>query len=306
MGISGCIHDGWLVLSPKKPISSDFFYHILGSKDLYAKFMQLAAGATVKNLNIDLVKGVEVVLPPLDEQRRIAAILDQADDLHRGRQEALAQLGMLPQSILSETFGDPILNPHGFPIVPLEQVINPKRPITYGILMPGPHLEDGVPYIRVVDIQDGTIEAGTVRNTSLAIASQYKRSELVKGDILISIRGHVGRLAIVPSELDGANITQDTARLAVTGAEPIFVKSLLETQQAKSWMDRRTKGAAVKGLNLGDLRQLPIMLPPLESQCAFADVIGEIDRLKARHHAHLVHLDGLFASLQHRAFRGEL
>lgn len=306
MRTSGCIHDGWLVLAPKMPVDPDFFYHILGSSDIYRKFSQLAAGATVKNLNIDLVKDVAVQLPPLDEQRRIAAILDQTDDLRRKRRAALDRLDELAPASFTEDYGDPIQNPLGFTQVPLEQVIDPKRPITYGILMPGPHLEDGVPYVRVVDIQDGTVVVDGLRKTSATIIDQYKRSELKSGDVLISIRGHVGRLAIVPRELDGANVTQDTARLAVATAEPTFIKSLLETPQAKNWMDRRTKGAAVKGLNLGDLRQLPVILPPINQQRTFAARIVEIDRLKAHHRTHLAKLDSLFASLQHRAFRGEL
>ena len=177
MRTSGCIHDGWLVLAPKMPVDPDFFYHILGSSDIYRKFSQLAAGATVKNLNIDLVKDVAVQLPPLDEQRRIAAILDQTDDLRRKRRAALDRLDELAPASFTEDYGDPIQNPLGFTQVPLEQVIDPKRPITYGILMPGPHLEDGVPYVRVVDIQDGTVVVDGLRKTSATIIDQYKRSE---------------------------------------------------------------------------------------------------------------------------------
>nr|WP_255609543.1 restriction endonuclease subunit S [Methylosinus sp. Sm6] len=172
--------------------------------------------------------------------------------------------------------------------------------------MPGPDIEDGVPYIRVVDIQNGSIQLGGIRKTTREIAEQYKRSTISSGDLLLSIRGHVGRMAIVPDQLTGANITQDTARLAFLGADTIYVKSLLETKQAKNWMDQRTKGAAVRGLNLGDLRKMPIALPPLPLQRAFAARVAEIDKLKAHHRAHLARLDALFASLQHRAFRGDL
>lgn len=161
-----------------------------------------------------------IPLPPLSEQRRIAAILDQADDLRRKRREAMERVSAFVEASLRESFGDPISNSRGFPTARLEQLVDPTRPITYGILMPGPHVDDGVPYIRVIDIQAGAIVADSIRNTSSTIASQYKRSELVGGDVLISIRGHVGRLAVVPNELTGANVTQDTARLAITGAEP--------------------------------------------------------------------------------------
>jgi type I restriction enzyme S subunit len=96
MRTSGCIHDGWLVLGKKRDgIDQDFFYRLLGSDTVYAAFSRLAAGATVKNLNIDLVKGVEVPVPPIAEQRRIAAILDQADALRAQRRQALAELDKL-------------------------------------------------------------------------------------------------------------------------------------------------------------------------------------------------------------------
>ena len=96
METSGCIHDGWLVLGRKHPdVDANFFFHLLGSDSVYRQFAKLAAGVTVKNLNIDLVKTVEVAFPPLAEQRRIAAILDQADDLRRRRQEALWRIDAL-------------------------------------------------------------------------------------------------------------------------------------------------------------------------------------------------------------------
>ena len=112
MRTEGCIHDGWLVLSPRRDnVDADFFYHLLGSKAVYAEFERRASGATVKNLNIDLVRGVTVPLPPLPEQRRIAEILDKADALRAKRRAALAQLDTLTQSIFLDMFGDPATNP---------------------------------------------------------------------------------------------------------------------------------------------------------------------------------------------------
>jgi type I restriction enzyme, S subunit len=117
MQISGCIHDGWLVLKQKHDnVDSDFFYHLLGSKPLYSEFERRAAGATVKNLNIALVKGVKVPLPPLPEQRRIAEVLDQAEILRAKRRAALGQLDTLNQAIFLDLFGDPVTNPKGWPI----------------------------------------------------------------------------------------------------------------------------------------------------------------------------------------------
>jgi len=91
MKTTGCIHDGWLVLSgDKQKVNQDYFYYLLGSEVLHQKFSKLAAGAVVKNLNIDLVKGVEIPLPPLAEQKKIAAILDAADQLRQKDQQLIA------------------------------------------------------------------------------------------------------------------------------------------------------------------------------------------------------------------------
>jgi type I restriction enzyme S subunit len=160
--------------------------------------------------------------------------------------------------------------------------------------------------VRVVDIQNSLIDVAGLKRTTTAIASEYKRSTLRNGDLLISIRGHVGRMAITPPECDGANITQDTARLAVTGANTEFVKAQLETEPAKHWMARRTKGAAVKGINLGDLRKFPLILPPRALQDGFATKISIVRTMLEKCSRQKHNLDTVFSSLQSRAFSGRL
>lgn len=98
----------------------------------------------------------------------------------------------------------------GWDVHALQELIQPDRPITYGILKPGPDVEDGVPYVRVVDIKNEQVLTDQLRRTTQEIASQYKRSQLIARDLLMSIRGHVGRMAIVPAAGSSANITQDT------------------------------------------------------------------------------------------------
>jgi type I restriction enzyme, S subunit len=307
MKTSGCIHDGWLVLSSKtNNVDQDYFFHLLRSKAIYREFTRLAAGATVKNLNIDLVKGVHIPLPPIAEQKRIAEILDRTQSLISKRKEAIAKLDTLTQSIFLEMFGDPVENPYNFPIQKIVDLVDPERPITYGILMPKEEQVEGVNYVRVVDMKNGGIELTSIRKTTYEIAYQYRRSTLKAGDLLLSIRGHVGRLATIPEELEGSNITQDSARLAIQNASPVLVKECLRTTSLQRWMDKHTKGVAVRGINLGDVKLMPIILPPLQLQKEFAQRIEAVEKLKATHRASLSQLEALFASLQHRAFRGEL
>ena len=223
---------------------------------------------------------LKIYLPSVEEQRRIAAILDAAEALREKRRQSLAKLDTLTQSIFLDLFGDPIENPRRFKVKPLIEIVDPARPISYGILMPGPEQKIGIAYVRVVDMKEGSIDLGSVRKTTLEISNEFRRSLLKPGDILLSIRGHVGRLAIVPTELDGANITQDTARLAVKGAEAVFVRECLRAPGFQRWMTKHTKGAAVRGINLGDVKLIPIILPPLPLQREFAAQVSAVERLK--------------------------
>lgn len=299
-----CLGRGVAALRPKRALDRNFLWHWLTYIEpvLAAK----ARGATFKQVNRLDIAGLEISLPTLVKQRRIANILDNADALRAQRRTALAELDTLTQSTFLGLFGDPIENSRKFPISPLIELIDPNRPISYGILMPGPDQETGVSYVRVTDMKAGGIDLSGIRKTTAEMSHTFRRSVLRAGDLLMSIRGHVGRYAVVPPELDGANITQDTARLAIIGASPVFVRECLRTLGFQRWMARHTKGVAVRGINLGDVKLMPIILPPRHKQDAFALQAHTIETLKSSHRAALAELDTLFASLQHRAFRGEL
>jgi len=304
MHTSGCIHDGWLVLSPKKPISSDFFYHILGSDDVYAKFKQLAAGATVKNLNIDLVGGVEVTVPPLDEQRRIAAILDQADDVRRKRRKALERVGHMPSAMLEEVLGSQA----GGHVQRLDELIRGDDRINYGVVQPGPEVEEGIPLIRVENVVDGDFSQSKLKQISPQIEGSYNRSRLRGDEILVACVGSIGAVALIRPEQRGFNIARAVARIPIDPlkAERTFVAEYLKRPQTQAYFKTETRTVAQPTLNIKQLCETRVEVPPLPVQRTLTARFAEIDKLKAHHRAHLAELDALFASLQHRAFRGAL
>jgi type I restriction enzyme, S subunit len=157
--------------------------------------------------------------------------------------------------------------PDTWAMASLEDVTDPVRTISYGILKPGSNVPDGVPYVRVVNMRGGQIAVDDLRRTSFNIAYQYRRTRLVPGDVLISIRGTYGTVAIVPPELDGGNITQDSARLAfMNGIDPRFAALYLQSPEAQSYFNRVARGVAVKGINIRDLRTTPFPVPPLTEQ----------------------------------------
>ncbi|WP_179105672.1 restriction endonuclease subunit S [Vreelandella utahensis] len=163
--------------------------------------------------------------------------------------------------------------PKEWSLTSLGDVVNPARPVVYGILMPGYGHENGVPVIKVKDINDRMINSEGLLLTSPDIDQEYKRSRLKSGDILITIRGSVGRICVVPDELEGANITQDTARIDIATGNNRFYSYFLESDVARRHYDINTLGVAVQGINLGEVRRLPTMVPGEGEQLEIADVL---------------------------------
>ena len=163
----------------------------------------------------------------------------------------------------------------------LERCVRPGAPICYGILMPGEHCDRGVPVVKVRDIFDGRIDESNLLLTQPSIDDAYKRSRLRDGDVLITIRGTTGRVAVVPKELDSANITQDTARVRVNLSESNqFVYYVLQSQVVQHQVALHTIGQAVKGINIRDVKSLFIPLPEkLAEQRAIAGALSDVDAL---------------------------
>jgi type I restriction enzyme S subunit len=296
---------GFSVLRPSPNLLSGYLFAFVRSSGFVSDLVAKTTGANYPAVNDGEVKAVSLPVPPLVEQERIVRLLDDADELQKLRAEADRRTAALIPAVFHEMFGDP--EHTRYPVKPLVELVVPGRPITYGILKPGPEIENGVPYVRVVDIKESRLHVEQLKKTTTEIANQYRRSMLLPGDLLVTIRGTVGRTCVVPEELKGANITQDTARLAVLPSiQRTYIEEFVNTPWAQSWMNHHTQGQAVKGINLGDLKKLPVPVPPAPLQMEFAERVSEIRELGAEQAASRRHLEGLFQSMLHRAFNGEL
>jgi type I restriction enzyme S subunit len=146
--------------------------------------------------------------------------------------------------------------------VSLNDLVDEGAPICYGIVLPGLNHEDGVPVVKVKNIFQGTVETQGLVKTSPEIAAQYRRSSLNGGDILLSIRGTVGRVGIVPGELTGANITQDTARIRISCRDTRdYVFQLLQSELLQKQIRNHVVGQAVKGINIRDVKRIKLPFP---------------------------------------------
>ena len=200
-------------------------------------FERAGVGATVKGLTIADYQKLKIAVPPLTEQQRIVKLLDEADELRKLRAEADRRTTHLIPALFHEMFGDAVGNPNGWAVRRLEDVVMPGRIVTYGIVQAGPNIADGVPYIRTGDLKDGAIKVDGLLRTSRGIAANYDRSEVKTGDIVMSIRATVGTTAVVPRELNGANLTQGTARIS-PGPDMVtdYLLWFLRMPSSQSWI----------------------------------------------------------------------
>ncbi|WP_165670759.1 restriction endonuclease subunit S [Metapseudomonas otitidis] len=308
MRTSGCIHDGWLVLKKKNAsVDEEFFYHLLGSDLVYQEFSRRAAGATVKNLNIDLVQKVEVVFPPLGEQKRIAAILDKADALRAKRRKALEQLDALAQAIFIEMFGDPLDGEFRWPTVSLQNLIEKESSICYGVVQPGNDDPDGVPLIRAGDLKDEILSCKGFKRISKEVDEKHARSKIQGDELLLSCVGNVGAVALASKAIKGANIARAVCRIPASSLiNRDYLAAYLRSPFSQSYFQAQVRTVAQPTLNIKQITELDVALPPLDAQEKFSRIIGVIKEKRRLLEGNMKTLDALFSSLQHRAFRGEL
>jgi len=201
--------------------------------------------------------------------------------------------------------------PDSWCLADLKWLCTPGRPITYGILKPGPHYAGGVPYVRVADFPGNRLELAGVRRTSPEIAHTYRRSALKAGDVLLSIRGTVGRTCRVPEELGGANITQDTARISVhSEVNADYLEIYLQSPSVQQRFQAAMKGVAVRGVNIGDVRALQVALPPVQEQQEIVRRVRILfklaDEIEKRVEAATKRAGRITQAVLAKAFRGEL
>ena len=287
--------DGTKVLVPKVESDTKYLYYAL-------KTIEIPAAGYSRHYKF--LKETEIPFPPLDEQKRIAGILDAADALRAKRREALAQLDTLLHSTFLDMFGDPVTNPMGWEVVRVGDEI--------GFLTSGSrgwakyYAKDGDTFIRIQNLKNGQLELDDIAFVNAPESAEAKRTMVEPGDVLLSITADLGRTAVVPGGIAKAHINQHLAILRFTSLNPVFVSYQLASKGGQAQFNRLNREGVKAGLNFNDVKSIRLTNPPLNLQHRFAAIVESIEQQKASQRAYMAELDTLFASLQSRAFRGDL
>jgi len=258
-----------LRLRPRQGTDARYLYwwsRFAFGSGMYAEASQ---GLGIWHLGSERMQRLQVPAMPLHEQRRIADFLDdRVALLDRAVTLRETQAHLLRERHLAWIENVLVQQAANFPVRPLAWLCDPLRPIQYGIVLPGPNHEGGVPIVKGGDVAAGRLHPDLLQRTSPEIDQQYARSRVREGDLVISIRGSYGEVEKVPRVLNGANLTQDSARIAPAHGDIDWLKAVLETPSVQSQMQQRATGAMVKGLNIFELRRLAIPTPASNVQAA--------------------------------------
>ena len=286
-------------------------FSAIGTRD---QFYVAANGITRFGLGGDAIRTGLFPIAPIEEQRAIADFLDRETakiDALVATKERLIELlqekrtalitravtrGLDPNVPMKDSSVDWLGEiPAHWEVKRLWHLTPSGRKIMYGIVLPGPDVDDGVPIVKGGDVAASRLKLETLSMTTFEIESRYVRSRLTGGDLVYAIRGSIGAVEMVPDELDGANLTQDAARVAYTRTtHGGWLMYTLQSKVVFSQLEAGALGATIKGINIRDLKRARIPVPPKCEQERMASYLdtetARFDALSAKVREAIDHL----------------
>ena len=291
------------VLRPGPDVDPHYFGHYFKTSSYRRLVSQLASGANINNLKKEHLDNLLILLPPLAEQKRIAGILDAADALRAKRREALAQLDTLLQSTFLDMFGDPVTNPKGWMMTCVGDVTQMGTGSTPSRNHKN-YFGGSISWVKSAEVDWGIVTA-----TSECLSSDGVRAARLrlypKGSIVLALYGQGktrGKCAVL-----GIDATINQACCSLVPRDPGSTPYLFQfLKYSYHRLRDESRGGNQENLNMRIVRSFPVPAPPLDVQQRYATIAESVETQKTSQRAHLAELDTLFASLQSRAFRGDL
>lgn len=261
---------------------------------------------TVKHLSSEELKEETIPLPELSEQQQIAMRLERADRLCRTRRYALELTDTLLPAAFLQLFGEPNKTTEGIRVGKLGEFLSFITTGSRG--WAAYYASDGSRFIRSLDVRMNYISDDDAVHVHAPVGAEADRTRVQASDVLLTMTGsQIGRVAPVPERLEGAFISQHVAILRLkSGLMPVFLSMFLSMNAGGQREIKRLQyGQTKPGLNLDQVRQFRIPIPPLSLQQKFAALVEQVERLHAVQRESLRQAEHLFASLLDRAFHGQ-
>ncbi|WP_079989360.1 restriction endonuclease subunit S [Candidatus Protochlamydia phocaeensis] len=289
-------------------LDSAYLYRWFSSDEIQRKVRSFGNQTTnISNLDHKKILNLQIPLPPFAEQKRIAAILDVADALRAKRRESIALLDTLLQSTFLDMFGDPITNPMGWEMGVIGDLL---KSANYGTSKKANSEKGSYPILRMNNITySGEWDFSSLKYIDLD-EKELPKHLVHRGEILFNRTNSkelVGKTAVFRKSEPMAFAGYLVRGIVNELADPEYIGAFMNTPQIKTFLRNNCKNiVGMANINAKEFQKIPIPKPPVDLQCRFAAIVESVERQKVRLRAHLAELDALFASLQQRAFNGEL
>lgn len=300
---------GFAVIRPDiKSVSPRFLFHLIKSSTFQQKKDSLCSGATQKAITNEKINSIEIFLPPLTEQRRIAAILDRAEEIKRKREFAIEKLDGLAQSIFYEMFGDLEINSHGLELKKLSSLLTIQGGYAF---KSSDFVEDGVKLLKISNVHKDNLTWRELDFLPSEYIEKHKSFALVDQDIVLALTRPIikslssVKVAVVTTEDLPCLLNQRVARFIFTDSSkilPSFLLMLLKSKYFYNLVDKLCSVALQPNMSTRQLGDLEIPLPPLEQQYKYEKVLDKLNSLKNKNsYCNNGHIK-LLNSLNHATF----
>ena len=306
------VSTGFLVLRPKINADSKYLFHLLKSSNFQNDKDKLCTGATQKAINNSNFEKLEIPLPNLATQQRIAAILDQADAIIQNNRAIVQKYDALTQSLFLDMFGDPVKNEKGWE----KRKLNDFLEILVDVGSNGGNdwasanikmkdEEDYAIMIRTINLNKNDFE-NNLKYVSEETYNLFKKTKVYGGEIIMNKIGSAGEFWLMPYLNRPVSLGLNQLMMTFKNLDKFYFYFYFSTNYGKKLINSKLNGATTKSITKTALRDLDILYPPMELQNQFAERVAVIEAQKQQAQLELAKSEELFQSLLQRAFKGEL
>lgn len=326
VAITGCavtINQDIKAVRPSSAFNSKWLAYSLRAQSATILGECTKAGTTVASVEMEALESLPIPMPPLPEQTRIADRLDTALTRVDACRDRLARVAPLlkrfRQSVLAAATSGRLTEDWHKAVAAsdwrestVSEVCESGRVITYGVVKLGDEIDNGIPCLRTSNVRWLSYELDGLKRISSSISADYARTILRGGEVLVNVRGTLGGVAVATDTMAGWNISREVAVIPVDKrrVQPKYLAFVVASESSQRWLAKVEKGVAYVGINIEDLRNLPLSIPNISEQTEIVRRVETLfafaDRLEARLKTAQIAVDRLTPALLAKAFRGEL
>lgn len=299
---TGLISPLYVTFKTKDTLDIEYLKYYLKSSTGNQQIRNNTSGSVRDTLSFKQLSRITIPLPDVQDQKAIVGKIKKAEALQQKRKQTIKLLDDYIKSIFVELFGDPIDNPKKFTIKKLGEVV---EKVTDGTHKTPHYAEEGIKFISAKNIKDEKIDWEDIKYiTEQEHREIYKRCNVKKDDLLLTKSGSLGMAAVVDVEFE-FSLFESLALIKLNDSlvKPIYAREYLNSKSVKNLYKQKSKGIGVKHLHLIDIKSLPIIVPPIELQNNFIDIVNKSISIKQKMQLQLSEFLMQYQALMQKSFQ---